>query len=134
MFHVPLKDEHTLLLWGGVLHKCQSVQFAARVAFVFYVPTEFLSSCFINYWKKGIELSDYNCLLVILFALKSTLSNINIATPAFFYLALAWRISSSLYFYLICFMIFKVSFSWQHTFLSCFFIQLLFYIWKQMLV
>ena len=48
----------------------------------------------------------------MLFSLKSTFSDINIVTPAFFGLVSAGHLSPSFYFSPICFFIFKVDFLW----------------------
>lgn len=56
--------------------------------------------------------------LVTIFALESVFSNVNIVTPAFFWLVLAWFIFFQSFFMILCVFIFKVDF-----FQPCFFIQ-----------
>lgn len=117
-----------LLSWGGVSANVNEVTFH-RVIHGFYILTDFLSTCSINYWERAVEISTYKCGsispccsirfgfkplealslgifrtvtfswlfcplsswnylldLVIFLVLRSTLSDTNVTTPAFFWL------------------------------------------------
>ena len=51
-----------LLLLHGVFYQCQLGQVGDSVVQVFYTFTDFLSTWSIDYWKNGVESSNYNCI------------------------------------------------------------------------
>lgn len=52
---------YILLLLNGVLYKCWFDSIRWWCVWVFYILANSVSSCFINSWDKGVEVSTYNC-------------------------------------------------------------------------
>lgn len=53
MISYALKNDFVLLLLGEVLYKCQFEKVCLIFVQVFYVLTDFISTCSIDYWERG---------------------------------------------------------------------------------